>query len=318
MPGVFLYWYQIINEVFMKRILFLALILLTVLNAQIRIVSIEKLKIPNTQHWSNALFSPDGKEIFLTNSEFDGIWQFSLSTKLLKEITQDKNSGYNFAISDDGQKIAYRRTVVEGDQRSRVQENVEIDLKTSKETIGERGNSISTPVFIYDQNSKDQTILIGKSNSISAGSTAQIVGIENSKIALLKNGVKSIVDPIKNGQYIWPVLSPDKSKFVAIEMERGAFISDLDGKNIVFLGKCNSPQWTLDGKWIIGMDDRDDGRSIYSSEVIAVSTDGTKRIQLTNTSSIIEMFPSVSRSENKIVTSTSEGEVFVLTFEEGQ
>ena len=302
----------------MIRIVTLILTFLTILNAQLTVTSIEKLQIPNTERWNNAVFSPNTRELYLTNSEFDGIWQYSLETKLLKEITRDKFSGYNFAVSDDGSKIAYRRTVVEGDQRTRLQENIELDVRTLNKIIGEHGNSIMTPVFIYDQYSKNQTILTGKYNSAQIGSAVQIVGIENSKIVLLRNGTKTTVDPLHNGQYIWPVLSPDKSKLVAVEMDRGAFISDLDGNNIIMLGKCNSPQWTRDGKWIIGMDDKDDGHRIYSSEIIAVSSDGTNRIQLTKTPSRIELFPSVSHVENKIVTTTGDGDVFVLTYEEVQ
>ncbi|MEW5800453.1 MAG: hypothetical protein AB1728_15770, partial [Bacteroidota bacterium] len=84
------------------------------LTAQIKTVSIEKLPLPPTERWSNALFSPTGKEIFLTNSDYNGIWQYSLETNVLKEITRDMHSGFAFAVSDDGKKIAYRRTVQPG------------------------------------------------------------------------------------------------------------------------------------------------------------------------------------------------------------
>ena len=289
---------------------------LVMLNAQIRVVAVEKLPISKTEQWSNAVFSPLGDEIYMTNSKYNGIWQYSLKTKLLKEITRDKQSGYNFNISDDGSKIAYRRTSVEGDYNTRVQESVELNIKSLNQTVIERGSSVRSPVFVLDRNSQSQQPFNDKTIAMQDQSQIQLLGIDDTKIILLRNGMKSIFDPFPKGKYIWPVLSPDKTKLVAVEMDRGAFVSDLDGKNIILLGKCNSPQWTRDGKWIIGMDDRDDGRSIYASEIIAISSDGSKHIQLTETPSLIEMFPATSPVENKIVTTSANGDVFTLTVEE--
>jgi Tol biopolymer transport system component len=288
------------------------------LDAQIRVIAAEKLPVAKGEHWSNAVFSPTGEDIYMTNSDYNGIWQYSLVKKILKEITLDKYSGYNFVLSDDGSTIAYRRTAVEGDHRTRIQETVEMKIKTMEQIVIEKGNSIATPVFIHDRISQTQKVFRSNSTPMLDQTVTQVVGIEETKIVLIVNGVKTVADPLQNGQYIWPVLSPDKRRLAVVEMERGAFVSDLDGKNIVMLGKCNAPKWTRDGKWIIGMDDKDDGRSIYSSEIIAVSSDGSQRIALTETPSRIEMFPAISPAGNKIVVTTLDGEVFVLTVEEGE
>ena len=301
----------------MKNILCFSFIFLTLLDAQIKITATEILPIPKSEQWTVAVYSPTGDELYLTNSDYSGIWQYSLTSKLLKEITRDKNSGYNFIVSEDGSKIVYRRTAVEGDQYSRVQEIVETDLQSMKQSILEKGNSLNTPVFIVDKNSRRQKIFNKKSVS-SQDKTPVLIGIEDTKIALLQNGEKSIVDPFNNGQYVWPQLSPDKTKLVAVEMDKGAFIYDLTSKVITRLGKCNSPQWTKDGAWIIGMNDKDDGHSIYGSEIIAVSSDGSRHVQLTETPSIIEMFPTVSPKENSIVLSTMSGDVMIMTFVEGE
>ncbi|MFA5832825.1 MAG: hypothetical protein WDA22_05030 [Bacteroidota bacterium] len=286
--------------------------------AQIKIISIEKISISGSEQWMHVQFAPSGKEIYLTNQQYDGIWQYSFSTKLLKEITRDKGSGFNFAVSDDGLTIAYRRTTNEGDHLTRVQEAVEMDIKSLRHSVIERGNSVSTLVFLKENKAKTSEMISRESGIIVDNSTTKILGIENTKIVLFKNGLKTIIDPLPNGQYIWPVLSPDKTRLVAVEMDQGAFISDLDGKNIVRLGKCNSPQWTRDGKWIIGMDDKDDGHSIYASEIIAISTDGLVHIQLTESSTRKEMFPATSPIENVILATTAEGDLYLLKYEEGQ
>ncbi len=302
----------------MKKYFLVTMVLISMLFGQIKITSVEKIPVASNELWSTPIFSPNGKEIFFTNMDYNGIWQYSFSTKLLKVITTDKHSGYNFVLSDDGQKIAYRKTAVEGDHISRIQEVVELDLQTLSKNVVDRGNSISTPIFDNNTVRTVEKVSKQKNTPSAANTPIHILGIENAKIILSENGSKKIFDPFENGSYIWPQLSPDRLNIVAVDMERGAFTSDLSGANIITLGKCNAPQWSRSGNWIIGMDDRDDGNKIVSSDIIAVSKDGKNRIQLTNTVSTIEMFPAVSPIENKIVVSTAAGEILLLTYEEGQ
>lgn len=295
------------------KVFTMTLLCVASLTSQIKTVSIEELHLPPTERWSHPIFSPTGKEIFLTNSDYNGIWQYSLETKVLKEITRDMHSGFAFTVSDDGKKIAYRRTVQPGDHRTRIQESVELNLLTAHENIIDRGNSIPTPVFV-----NAQAIAGGK--SLSKQTTTQIpvvLGIDETKIALLINGEKKILDPL-NGQYIWPMLSPDRTKLVAVEMDKGAFVCTIEGANVQRIGKCNAPSWTYDGKWIIGMDDRDDGHSIYASDIIAISPDGKRQYNLTVSFDGIALYPSCSTTETKIVFTTIDGGVFLLTYEEVQ
>ena len=283
--------------------------------AQIQTISIQKLPISNTELWSNPRFSPTGGEIYFTNSEYNGIWQFSLKTQLVKEITRDTHSGYNFSVSDDGTKLAYRRTVVEGDHKTRLQESVEYNLQTTSAQIKESGNSIANPVFVKNDLVTADNVA-KRINFSKIQSVSQILGIEETKIAILVNSEKVIFDPFKNGQYIWPQLSPDKKSIVAVEMDRGAFISDINGDNITRLGRCNAPQWSRSGKWIIGMEDIDDGHSLLSSDIIAVSIDGNQKINLTQTFGGIAMYPACSPKENLIAFSTTSGEIYLLKYEE--
>ncbi|HAP35216.1 MAG TPA: hypothetical protein DCQ28_04475, partial [Bacteroidetes bacterium] len=172
----------------MKKYLLFPIMLISTLFSQIKITSVEKIPIPSNELWSTPIFSPNGKEIFFTNMDHNGIWRYSPSTKLFNVITMDKYSGYNFVVSEDGQKIAYRRTAVEGDHRTRVQEVVELDLQSLSENVLDRGNSISTPVF--DRNSVITIEKISKQKvpSTTMNSTIQVLGIEDTKIALLENG----------------------------------------------------------------------------------------------------------------------------------
>lgn len=286
--------------------------------AQISITATAEIPIPSTIQWHTAIFSPSGKELYLTTVDYNGIWQYSLESRLLKEITRERHSGFDFSLSDDGTKIAYRTTVTEGDHKTRVQIAVVQSLKDSEQKVLHRGNSIQTPKFIDNEALIPDNIGETYRSITNATSATTILGVEDGSIALLDHSVKKSIDPLNSGRYIWPVLSPDKSQLAAVEMDRGAFIAAVDGSNVIRLGKCDAPQWTRDGRWIIGMHDSDDGHRITGSEIIAISADGTTRLVLTETPERHEMFPSVSPAENSIVVTTADGKVLMLSYKEGK
>ncbi len=286
-----------------------------VLRAQVKVTSVEKIILPTTEQWSNAIFSPSEKEIYFTNSNYNGIWQFDLSTKLIKEITRDVLSGFEFSLSSDGKQIAYRRELKSENIRDRKQESVIRSVETLKENIVEKGSDIAVPKFVGNQVLSSQVSKRDVRSFSKSGSQNFVLGIDNAKIFVARNGIATIVDPFVNGQYIWPTLSPDGMHLAAVEMDHGAFVCDLEGKNIVRLGRCDAPNWTPDGEWIIGMDDRDDGNVIYASDIIAVSKDGKQKINLTENSNIVAMFPSCSLNDKKIVFSTPSGELYLLSYE---
>ncbi len=301
----------------MKRLRYALFLFSGILYAQITVTSVEQIPVPPNEHWSNALFSSNGQSIFLTNVELNGIWEYSLTKRTLRQITADKQSGFGFTVSSDGSSLGYRRTVKEQNAKEfRIQEAVVINLLTLHERVLDQGNSVDIPFFSGSNFAATQRSI--SSDTQRKSSAPAVMGTAEIGIMILKNGKAVVVDPFTGGQYIWPSLSPDKKKLTGVEMSHGTFVCDLDGKNLVRLGRCNSPQWSSDGKWIIGMNDTDDGHSIISSDIIAVSVDGTKKINLTNSVNVIELFPSVHPSSREIVTTTSAGDVMKITFTEGK
>ncbi len=299
------------------------------LSAQMHVVSVEKLPLGAEQQWSQPVFSPDGARIYFTAAGFNGIWEYTPSTKSVRQITDAPRSGFGFALSNDGKTISYRRTFDEA-SRLRTQELVTQDISSGAVNILEKGESVSLPKFSPASPAGGQSSVIYlkegkvvsaasskvKDSHIESASAAVVLGIEDTKIALLKNGSKISFDPLGNGSYIWPSLSPDGTKLLAYEMDRGVFISDLDGNIVKMLGRKDNPVWTRDGKWIVYMDDKDDGHNILSSDIYCVSADGTTTVRLTNTSGVVELYPSCSPVENKIVCSSLSGDVYVITYSE--
>lgn len=286
------------------------------LRAQLTSVDVQKIPLDKTREWSNPSFSPDGRMIYLTTPQFNGIWEFTLTSQSLRQITSDKGSGMGFAVSPDGKQLAYRRTTTDAKTHERHQEIVLVDVASRNARVLESGETVSTPTFVSD---KVVYTVGGRTKNLSSQMRMQqtsIIGVEKTKIALSRNGKKVLLDPLKGGSYVWPSLSPDGSTMVAYEMEAGTFICDLDGKVLARLGRRDAPTWTRDGKWIVFMRDADDGHDITSSDIWCISTDGRILAPLTETVSTIELYPDCSPTENRIVCATLHGEVLLISYEE--
>ena len=281
--------------------------------SQLRVVSIEKVNLPEKVSSYNPKFSPDGKSIFFSNTSYNGIWRYNIAEKTTQEITTDGVTGFGFEINKAGNKIAYRKTTFEGVERK--QEIIEQDLNNYSTTVLGTARNISTPVYFNEKIITSENI--AELPSVQAFSEeVALLGIEKTKIVILKNGKKEIIDPLGEGNYIWPSLSPDGKTILAVSVGQGAFLCTTDGNVIQrFDGRKNAPAFTHDGKWIVYMVDTDDGHQILDSDIYAVSVDGQTTIRLTNNNKI-NMNPAPSATENKIAFSTLDGELFILSYEE--
>lgn len=316
-------YFYLLNKVFILNkkgdvvrsfLLILVYIFMNQTSAQIVLKSIEKLDIPGSEEWFMPIFSPDGSKIYITNTKYNGIWEYDLVKKSLRQITSDPGSGYDFDFSDDGQNIVYRKSLYPKGSNTRLQEIYSVNLRTLKKVKVASGDDLTNPTYIKSSIVYGSKSEIKGMNKIDLLNTTKVIGIELGKIVIFHNGEKKILDPLGTGSYIWPTLSPDKTKLVAVSPGYGAFICDIEGNVITNLGKANYPQWTRDGKWIIYMDDIDDGHFILSSEIMAIYTDGKQKFALTSTPNVIEMYPSVSPKENKIVCSSLDGTIYLLTY----
>jgi Tol biopolymer transport system component len=200
------------------------------------------------------------------------------------------------------------------DGRNRRQDIIRLNLNTEEKRVVASGEDVMTPVYY------DNTLLYsieGESFSpVESMNGYRVLGIDYTKIILAGKEGRVIFDPLGDGSYIWPRLSPDGTRLVASDMSRGVFITGLNGENITMLGKRNAPCWTRDGSWIIYMNDKDDGHNILSSDIMAVSADGQTTLSLTETADIIEMYPDCSPVDNSIVCSSLDGGLYLIRYGE--
>ena len=292
----------------------LAVLCATAALAQLRVVEVDPLPAGNAGPWSHPRFSPDGEQLYFTRDNFRGIWVYDREERTIREVTLDPGSGYGFSFSPDGSRLAYRRVLTDPSTRRRTQEIVLRDLSSGSASTLTRGRDLSLPAF-----SGERVVYAGTESAAdrrnASSPDVSLVGIRETKIALVVEGRTLLLDPLQGGRYIWPSLSPEKGRILAVAMEGGAFICDLQGNLLSRLGRRNAPAWTRDGEWIIYMNDSDDGERITGSDIWYVSADGLQSGQLTFTEEVVEMYPNCSPARNEIACCTSRGEILILTYE---
>lgn len=241
-------------------------------------------------------FSKGGGLLFFTTENYNGLKAYDFSSKKIRVLSQDKGAGYGFFQGTDSTKVFYNKT----------------------EFVNRRKrNSVCTYNLSTNTSKKISKSVSGASLQKSARAAAKtelgaIVYIDN-KLIVYGNGTNKVVLSPNGKQYsyLWPVISPNGKKIAYVVAGKGAFVCDIDGKNVVSLGYLHAPQWIND-KWIVGMDDHDDGYDVISSEIVAVTVDGLTRQNLTNTSDKKEMYPAVSPAGDKIVFNSNEGELYMM------
>jgi len=284
---------------------------------QIRITNTQALPVPAVQFWTSPGWMPDGQAFLVTSSHYRGLWRYDLRSGGLTQITDDAGAGFGWAVSAEGSVLSYRRTLDGPRPGDRTQEIMRVDLATGSSSRLTGGNSVDNPVFsgnaLLVNDTHRSYVVLG--NEEPPAGMVTLLGIENTKIALLKDGQKTLLDPLGGGSYIWPSLSPDGKKLLAYDMTRGVFVCDVQGNVLARLGRIDAPVWTRSGAWIISMRERNDGRVITGSDLYATSPDGALSIRLTDTP-VIELAPSCSPADNRILCSTADGSLLMLTYEE--
>jgi len=247
-----------------------------------------------------------------TTLSYAGIWEYNIASRQIREITREDGSGFGFALSPDGQKIAYRRTIRGARWIDKTQEIVVRDLRSGVSETMASARMISTPAY------HDEALAYVEGTSLKPAppkrSGISMQGIVDQKIMLIVNGQERSIDPLGNGSYIWPSLSPDRSMVLAYDMDNGAIISSVSGELRQRLGRAEGPSWTRDGKWIVYFSETNDGYRITGGDLHAIGSDGSGKIALTDTPSRVELFPSCSPAENKIVCHTMDGKLLLLTY----
>lgn len=260
-------------------------------------------------------FSPDGKSVFFTSGNFRGLWQLNLESGVLKQITALPGAGYKFVLTPDG-KIIYFRTT-EYKNKRRFHRLIEYNISTGTEKILEENErNLSPPTMAWKSGlfylKNEKLTKINAQLSKTDENTAGLVYIENRNLILVRNGKKTILNPLGEGIYLWPSISPDGKKILFTLGGKGSYICDFNGKILTELGYANYPKWSPDGNWVLFMKDEDNGYNFTESDLYVKSSDGTEEFKLTSTDDIIELYGEWSPAGDAVVYHTDKGEIRLI------
>lgn len=306
----------------MKRdILFGVLFLLPVFGLQAQRIDVTGTVIIPTEEsrYMAPQFSPDGDKILFTEFGYKGLWLYDLKQKALTQINDYAGAGYEPAFTDDGKKVVFR---VDEYRDNRKYSSLAI------QPIGEKRANfmirdvrrLSPPALLKNRSliyRKNSNVCVYNFESKMEKKSANLQGIygyvENQKIILIQDGTRKEFTPVPSGDYIWFSLSPDNTKMVFTVVGGDTYVTDAGGNILRVIEKANAPQWSPNGKWILFMRDEDDGHVITASEIWAYHLEKNRKIQITATEDVHEMYPVWSPHMDQIAYQTDDGKIMVAS-----
>ena len=274
-----------------KSFLLIGLVISLMASAQVLdVTSVQKLQIPEGDV-KVAGISPDGSYILLTNNTHTGLQKYQLATGETQVLSSAPGAGYNVQIADDGQSVMFREKTL---NRNHLYKSKLVVRNLNKSF----SKTLARPTRDYSQ--------LNVAGQLQMGRPA--VNIQNQQIVLTIGGTSTVLSPCgADKSYIWPSVSPDAQHILFYVCGQGAYVCDMNGNNVQFLGHdLRAPKW-YNNQIIIGMNDKDNGEFTISSEIVAVNLQGQKQVL---TSGINAMYPYAANG--KIVCSGLNGETYLI------
>jgi Tol biopolymer transport system component len=294
-----------------KLLLLIALLGQTVCAQQINVKSVELLKSTEAGGYHFAVYSPQGTYLLTSSANYTGLKQITLATGEVKTITQEPGAGYDVKISADESTILFKKTEYINNLRyTSLHQYSFTDKKTTKVESATREKL--TPVFAQNEPmyAKGNKNLVKNAKAVV---TTPIVTIEDMKMVVYSGSTSKVLAPNgTNANYFWANISPDGKHIVYhTTATHSTFVCNIDGTNPVSLGKLEAPVW-LNNQLIVGMDSKDDGETVLSSSIVAVTADGKTRQILSTPSIKIAMYPAVSPNGKHIAFENEKGQIYLM------
>ncbi len=264
-----------------------------------------------------AKFVPTGDKLIVSSENDKRLAVYDFKNDVVEHLTSKQGAGMYPKITPDGKYVAYQTHEFKNRRRltslflQDITEKIIVPVVTDKRDIKLLSVDNSNVYYLEGDVVKAFDIS-GKKTKTNPKNITIAFTDNNLNLSLYSGGKKSNINPQGEGNYIWVSLSPDKKRILYNYPKKGAIIADLTGKTMKELGKLDAAQWSNDGKWIIGMEDYDDGHKYTKSDILMVSPDGKIKKNLTENSDLIALYPNLSNDGKKVVYNTEEGRVYLM------
>lgn len=265
----------------MKNILLLIVFILFTFPSHAQRIKVRKLrKLPVSHEAWFPSFSNNNREVFLTGRNYKGLTLYNTRTRKETVISDERGAGSKIIFKDKN-KIVYRVTSINKGKS---------EFKYKTFNLTDKSHSINKSLVIKGIH----------------------VSVSGKLIELFDNGVKiNTIAPAGDCYYIWASLSPDEKRILFTAAGKGTYVADLNGNILSELGSLNAPSW-MNNHWVVGMDDKDNGEIITSSEIIAIHVPSGKKAYITTGTNEIAIYPKSSKAADRVIFHNLKGEIFIV------
>lgn len=274
----------------------------------VQVSSFTKVPLQAGAMVSQPTISPDGSFVVAADASGSVLSKIDVATGSSKVLATNAGA-LGVVISNDGENVMFRRTTTKNHLRYTSLHNV--SLNTGKETqIVAPTRHLAGYTFAgTTANAVENGKLRTKSLTGAAAQKDIVVSIDYGHLNVTINGNTKTLDPQGRSSYLWPQLSPDKTKIVYWVAYKGCYVCNIDGSNPVSLGELRAAKW-LGNDMVVGMKDADNGQFVTSSSLIVADLKGNR--QTITESSMIAMYPSATADGKHIAFVSGDGELFVI------
>lgn len=309
-----------------KNLLLPALLLAQVVSAQ----ALKEGTLSNVTRLTNDAgryeclkWSPDGTRISFSNEGYEGLYVMDVDGTHKKQLSSAATVGYMHQWSADSREILVRDTryVADGEALARVHAAWVLDLDGKRTRVSEDNPDMQPAAWKYTASgvksvafdgevkkvalAKVPSLVMKKATSAVASNVSFICDSENLFVVDAQGNKTKINDQPS----FCPALSPDGSQVVFNQMD-DIVLMNIDGTGKRVLTRGFNPTW-VNGTQIVFERTTDDGHEYTTGDLYIMNLNGGAVKALTNSSSLIEMNPSVSPDGNKLIfTSFTDGQIY--------
>lgn len=295
----------------MKKILFISLLLLNITALTAQTISIEKTYRPMEQKGYHPQFNANGNLLAITSDSYIGLDVYNFTDNSIVKVSEEAGAGFQPIFSTNNDKVFYRNTVYENRLRKDGVQSFDLAKKTRVEMLTPQRNMKQPQSYENGFLVMADTKLLKSTFGKTKATVPNYVWSDGSNLNIYKNNKTERLNPVDGANgYIWASLSPNGKMILFTAAGQGTYVCDLNGKIIQKLGYLNAPAWYNDN-FVVGMQDKDDGKFITASTILIKSIDGKTSKALSN-SNQIAMYPTASAAASKVAYNTLEGDIYIV------